>query len=106
MTRGTGEAFLPAFCLCGAQRLSKKKEVEVRRQGRNCHSERREESLWRSSCLEPNIHACDHRIATLLILRFAQNDNTFFIRHHLYYTFLTPSERFVSTKSKSDEYSC
>ena len=54
------------------QRVSKKKEVEVSRQGRNCHSERREESLWRRSCLEPKIHACDHRIATQLILRFAQ----------------------------------
>ena len=52
--------------------VSKKKEVEVSRQGRYCHSERREESLWRRSCLEPKIHACDYSIATLLILRFAQ----------------------------------
>ena len=30
-----------------AQRVSKKKEVEVSRQGRNCHSSLRSESLWR-----------------------------------------------------------
>src|SRR6476620_12246085 len=89
-----------------SERVSKKKEVEVSRQGRNCHSERREASLWRRSCLEPKIHACDYSIAAQLILRFAQNDNSIFILHGLYYTFLTPSERFVSTKSKSDEYSC
>ena len=75
-----------------AQRVSKKKEVEVSRQGRNCHSERREESLWRRTCLEPKIHACDYTIAALLILRFAQNDNTFFILHDSHYTFWTPSQ--------------
>jgi hypothetical protein len=38
------------------------------------------------------IHACDYRIAAQLILRFAQNDNSFFIRHDLHYTFWTPSQ--------------
>src|SRR6476469_1263774 len=85
---------------CHSERVSKKEEVEVSRQGRYCHSERREESLWRRSCLEPKIHACDYRIATQLILRFAQNDNSFFIRHHLHYTFWTPSQIISNTFSR------
>jgi hypothetical protein len=74
------------------QRVSKKKEVEVIRQGRYCHSGPSEATLWRRTCLEPKIHACDFRIATQLILRFAQNDNSFFIRHVLHHTFWTASQ--------------
>ena len=55
-----------------AQRVCKKKKVEGSRQGENCHSEGREESLWKRLCLEPKIHPCDYRLAAQLILRFAQ----------------------------------
>jgi hypothetical protein len=86
-----------------AQRVSKEKEVEVSRRGRKCHSERREASLWRRSCLEPKIDACDYRIAAQLILRFAQNDNSFFIRHDfhdLHYTFWIPSQNDKSVRGR------
>jgi hypothetical protein len=86
-----------------AQRVVKKKEVEVSRQGRNCYSERREASLWRRSCLEPKIPAYDYRLAALLILRFAQNDTSLFIRHHLHYSFWTPSQNHRSTGEDGGE---